>query len=150
MISLFTDTIRDVRGAGGADADRGLDGRQRRDPGADGHRAGAGDAQPRAPRTSARFIGREGLVGLINGVGFALLIGVLAGSSSRTPGSALVIATAMIGNMVVAGFAGVLIPIALEKLEGRPALASGTFVTTITDVFGFFAFLGLAGILLVR
>ena len=50
----------------------------------------------------------------------------------------------MIGNLIVAGFAGALIPIALEKLGVDPALASGTFVTTTTDVFGFFAFLGLA------
>ena len=55
----------------------------------------------------------------------------------------LVIAIAMIGNLVVAGFAGALIPIGLEKLKVDPALASGTFVTTTTDVFGFFAFLGL-------
>ena len=58
------------------------------------------------------------------------------------------IAVAMIGNMVVAGFAGALIPIGLERLGVDPALASGTFVTTITDVFGFFAFLGLAALLL--
>ena len=59
------------------------------------------------------------------------------------------IATAITGNMVVAGFAGVLIPLGLERLKVDPALASGTFVTTITDVFGFFAFLGLASIWLV-
>ena len=55
----------------------------------------------------------------------------------------------MIGNLVVAGFAGALIPIGLEKLGVHPALASGTFVTTTTDVFGFFAFLGLASLILV-
>ena len=60
-----------------------------------------------------------------------------------------VIAAAMIGNLAVAGFAGALIPIGLEKLGVDPALASGTFVTTTTDVFGFFAFLGLATLLLV-
>ena len=54
----------------------------------------------------------------------------------------------MIGNLVVAGFAGALIPIGLEKLGVDPALASGTFVTTTTDVFGFFAFLGLASVML--
>ena len=59
------------------------------------------------------------------------------------------IAIAMIGNLVVAGFAGALIPIGLEKLGVDPALASGTFVTTTTDVFGFFAFLGLASLWLV-
>ena len=95
-----------------------------------------------------RFIGREGLVGLINGVGFAALIGVLSGLYFGNATLGAVIATAMIGNMVVAAFAGVLIPIALDRLNLDPALASGTFVTTITDVFGFFAFLGLAGLML--
>ena len=95
-----------------------------------------------------RFIGREGLVGLINGVGFAALIGVLSGLYFADATLGWVIGAAMVGNMVVAAFAGVLIPIALERLDLDPALASGTFVTTITDVFGFFAFLGLAGLML--
>jgi magnesium transporter len=95
-----------------------------------------------------RFIGREGLVGLINGLGFAALIGVLSGLYFADATLGWVIGAAMIGNMVVAAFAGVLIPIALERLKLDPALASGTFVTTITDVFGFFAFLGLAGLML--
>lgn len=95
-----------------------------------------------------RVIGREGLVGLINGVGFALLIGVLSGLFYDDARLGVVIGTAMIGNMVVAAFAGVLVPIGLEKAGADPALASGTFVTTITDVFGFFAFLGLAAAML--
>jgi magnesium transporter len=95
-----------------------------------------------------RFIGREGLVGAINGVGFALLIGVLAGLYYANPLLGMVIAVATIGNMVVAALAGVLIPIGLEKLGVDPALASGTFVTTITDVFGFFAFLAPATVVL--
>ena len=56
----------------------------------------------------------------------------------------MVIAAAMFGNMVVAAFAGVLVPIGLEKVGIDPALASSIFVTTMTDCFGFFAFLGLA------
>jgi magnesium transporter len=91
-----------------------------------------------------RFVGREGLVGLINGVGFAVLIGLLSWAYFSDAKLGAVIATAMVGNMIVAAFAGVLVPLALEKLGADPALASGTFVTTITDVFGFFAFLGLA------
>ena len=79
VIGLFSDTIQRLRGAGDPDADRGVDGRQRRDPDADGGGAGAGDAQPDGRRTWRRFIGREGLVGLINGLGFAALIGVLSG-----------------------------------------------------------------------
>lgn len=96
----------------------------------------------------ARVIGREGVVGLLNGLGFALLIGVLAGSYFASPTIGVVIGMALVGNMVVAGFAGVLIPIGLEKLGVDPALASGTFVTTMTDVFGFFSFLGLATLML--
>ena len=95
-----------------------------------------------------RIIGREGLVGLINGLGFAVLIGVLSGLYYADVRLGLVIGIAMVGNMVVAAFAGVLIPIGLEKAGADPALASGTFVTTITDVFGFFAFLGLAAVML--
>jgi magnesium transporter len=99
-------------------------------------------------RNLGRFVGREGLVGLINGTGFAVMIGLASGLYFSDPTLGFVIAVAMVGNMVVAGFAGVLIPIALDRVGWDPALASGTFVTTITDVFGFFAFLGLAAVLL--
>ena len=54
----------------------------------------------------------------------------------------------MVINMVAAGLAGILIPIALDRAGADPALASGTFVTTVTDVVGFFSFLGLAGMVL--
>ncbi len=100
------------------------------------------------PANMGRFVGREGLVGLVNGLAFAVIIGVLSWLYFDDPVLGMVIAVAMIGNMVVAAFAGVLIPILLEKAKLDPALASGTFVTTITDVFGFFAFLGLAALLL--
>jgi magnesium transporter len=95
-----------------------------------------------------RFIRREVLVGLCNGICFALLIGLLSGFFFHDPRLGTVIAIAMIGNLVVAGFAGALVPIALEKLGADPAVASGTFVTTTTDVFGFFAFLGMASVML--
>jgi magnesium transporter len=54
----------------------------------------------------------------------------------------------MVVNLFIAGLAGILIPMALERAGADPALASGAFVTTVTDVVGFFAFLGLAGMLL--
>ncbi len=95
-----------------------------------------------------RIILREGLVGAMNGLGFALMIGVLSSVYFGDARLGIVIGVAMIGNMIVAAFAGVLIPIGLEKVGADPALASGTFVTTITDVFGFFSFLGLAALLL--
>jgi magnesium transporter len=59
-----------------------------------------------------------------------------------------VIGIAMVVNLVVAGLAGILVPLALDKAGVDPALASGAFVTTVTDVVGFFAFLGLAAVLL--
>lgn len=95
-----------------------------------------------------RVVGREAAVGLINGIGFAVVIGLAAGLlySSLLLGG--VIASAMVVNMLVAGLAGILIPIGLERIGADPALASGTFVTTVTDVVGFFAFLGLAAALL--
>lgn len=95
-----------------------------------------------------RVIGREGVVGLLNGFGFALVIGALSALFYQDPRLGLVIGIAMVGEMVAAAFAGVLIPIGLEKAGADPALASGTFVTTVTDVFGFFSFLGLATLML--
>ena len=96
-----------------------------------------------------RVIRREVLVGAVNGAIFALVMGVVCmlWFSSATLG--LVIASAMVINLVVAGFAGTVIPVALEKSGVDPALASGAFVTTVTDVVGFFAFLGLAALVLV-
>ena len=93
---------------------------------------------------SARIIVRETAVGFFNGVMFALVIGVLAGlwfSSAQIGG---VIGMAMVINMVAAGAAGILIPLALDRFNIDPALASGVFLTTVTDVVGFFAFLGIA------
>jgi magnesium transporter len=60
----------------------------------------------------------------------------------------VVIAAAMVINLLVAGLAGIAIPVVLDRYGIDPALASGTFVTTVTDVVGFFAFLGLASVIL--
>ncbi|MWD29552.1 magnesium transporter [Aquicoccus sp. SCR17] len=95
-----------------------------------------------------RVIGRECAVGLINGVIFAAVMGVVGVVWFGSPVLGYVIATAMVINLVVAGLAGTVIPIVLEKVGVDPALASGTFVTTVTDVVGFFAFLGLAAVVL--
>jgi len=91
-----------------------------------------------------RVIRREVLVGLINGVIFAVVMGVIGAIWFGTPMLGLVIAVAMVVNLVVAGLAGTGVPILLERFGIDPALASGAFVTTVTDVVGFFAFLGLA------
>lgn len=96
-----------------------------------------------------RVVAREAAVGLINGVIFAVImaaVGVIFFGSWLLGG---VLAAALVINLLVAALAGVLIPLGLEKLDLDPALAAGTFVTTMTDVIGFFAFLGLATWILV-
>jgi magnesium transporter len=95
-----------------------------------------------------RVIRREALVGLANGLIFALVIGIVGFLWFGSPVLGLVIAAAMVVNLVVAGLAGIAIPVALDRAGVDPALASGAFVTTVTDVVGFFAFLGLAALVL--
>ncbi|SMX37349.1 magnesium transporter [Octadecabacter ascidiaceicola] len=95
-----------------------------------------------------RVIRREVLVGLVNGMVFAIVMGLIGWVWFGQPMLGVVIALAMVINMVVAGLAGTGIPVVLEKMGVDPALASGAFVTTVTDVVGFFAFLGLAAVML--
>jgi magnesium transporter len=91
-----------------------------------------------------RVVIREGLVGLVNGIGFAVITGIAAVAWFRIPGLGVVIGLAIICNLVAGALGGILIPIVLEKMRADPAVASGTFVTTVTDVVGFFSFLGIA------
>ena len=93
---------------------------------------------------AGRVIRREMAVGFINGVVFAILIGTVAGLWFQSVEIGGIIAAAMIVNMFVAALAGILIPLLLDRLGADPAVASAVFVTSITDVVGFFAFLGLA------
>lgn len=95
-----------------------------------------------------RVIRREGVVGLVNGLVFAVVMAVVSLAWFGNLNIAWVIAVAMVINLLVAGLSGILVPAALERLGFDPALASGTFVTTVTDVVGFFAFLGLATLVL--
>ncbi|WP_195818474.1 magnesium transporter [Roseobacter sp. MH60115] len=95
-----------------------------------------------------RVIRREVLVGLINGLIFAVVMGVVGVIWFGSPALGYVIAVAMVINLVIAGLAGTVIPVVLERVGVDPALASGAFVTTVTDVVGFFAFLGLAALVL--
>ncbi|MEM1379169.1 MAG: magnesium transporter [Pseudomonadota bacterium] len=108
--------------------------------------------------TAVRTVGKETAVSLLNGVAFAVLMGAAAGiwydvmvgqPQSEALALALVLATAMVINMLCAGLAGILIPLGLEKAGQDPAISSAVFVTTVTDVVGFFAFLGLAAVFLV-
>jgi len=90
-----------------------------------------------------RQIGKELMVGGINGVVFAILMGSVAWLWFASPQLGVVIGLAMIANMLIAGVSGAAIPILLERVGIDPALASSVFLTTITDVVGFMVFLGL-------
>ncbi|MFH1797275.1 MAG: magnesium transporter [Pseudomonadota bacterium] len=93
---------------------------------------------------AARVIRREVMVGLLNGVIIAFIIGVVAGLWFQNPDLGGVIAAAMIINMLAAALGGILIPLLLDRLGADPAISSSIFTTMITDVIGFLAFLGLA------
>ncbi len=93
-----------------------------------------------------RVILREMLVGLLNGLAIALLVGIVAGIWFSNFELAVIIGAALVINMFVAGLAGVLIPMTLNRLNLDPAVSSGVFVSTVTDVVGFFSFLGLAAL----
>ena len=95
-----------------------------------------------------RVVRREAAVGLVNGAVFAVVMGLVGWVWFGAPMLGVVIAAAMVINMLVAGLAGIAIPVVLDRYGIDPALASGTFVTTVTDVVGFFAFLGLASVIL--
>ena len=97
---------------------------------------------------AGRVVRRELIAGLLNGLGLALTLGVAGWLIFGDPALGLVLALAMIVNQVVAALGGVLVPLTLVRLGWDPALASGTFVTTLTDVMGFFAFLGFATLVL--
>jgi len=100
------------------------------------------------PVNAARLVYRELGVGLLNGFVFAVITGFVGGVWFDDMALGSVLAAAMIVNLVVAAMAGILIPIGLNRVNIDPALASSVFVTTVTDVIGFFAFLGFATIFL--
>ena len=91
-----------------------------------------------------RVIKRELMVGLLNGLVFAVITGTGAYIWFEVPGLGIVIGLAMICNLVAAALGGILIPLTLHRFKLDPAVASSPFVTTITDVVGFFSFLGIA------
>ncbi len=93
---------------------------------------------------SWRAVGREIRVALLNGVSVALVIGVGVSLVFHNPALGAVIAAAMMTNIVIAGLAGVLVPLTLERAGADPAVASSVFVTMTTDSMGFLVFLGLA------
>jgi len=95
-----------------------------------------------------RFVGKELLVGLANGVMFAAVAGAVAWFWFDQPMIGVIIAAAMLINLVAAALSGALVPLGLEKVGIDPAVASSVVLTTVTDVIGFLAFLGLATLFL--
>jgi len=95
-----------------------------------------------------RVTRKEVIAGLVNGLGVAVTCGVGVFIWSRSPGLVLVICSSMVMAMVAAGFAGALIPIILTRLGQDPATSSSIVLTTVTDVAGFFSFLGIASLLM--
>jgi len=94
---------------------------------------------------AGRIIRREAWIGFTNGIFFAVLVALITYIWFGNGQLGVVIAVAMVINMVAAALAGILLPILLDRIGVDPAIASAVFVTTVTDVVGFFAFLGLAG-----
>ncbi|PLW77692.1 magnesium transporter [Cohaesibacter celericrescens] len=92
-----------------------------------------------------RVVSREVYVAVLNGFAFAIILGVVAWLWFSNYELGIVIGAALIVNLFFAGLAGILFPIGLQKVGIDPAIASSVFITTVTDVVGFFAFLGLAG-----
>ena len=102
-----------------------------------------------SPKTAIAFGMRELFVGVLNGVVFAVIAAVLSYIWFRQLDVSLILGFAMLINLVVAGVSGTLVPLLLLRTGVDPAVASSVFITTITDVIGFFVFLGLAALLLI-
>jgi magnesium transporter len=96
-----------------------------------------------------RLLNKELIVGLFNGLTWAVVLAVVAGFWFDSPALALVLGAAIVINLFVAALSGATIPLMLRKLGADPALAGSVLLTTVTDVIGFFAFLGLAALFLV-
>ena len=96
-----------------------------------------------SPANALRVLSKEVLVGVFNGFLFAMIVGTIAWVWSGSIGIGIVMAVAMAITMVIAGLAGAAIPLGLSRTRFDPAIASGVFLTTVTDIVAFLAFLGL-------
>ncbi len=90
-----------------------------------------------------KIVGKEFLIGILNGIIFAIITAVIVQFWFQELKLSLLIGISMVLNMIVAGLFGILVPVSLKKVNIDPALASSVFVTTITDVIGFLSFLGI-------
>jgi magnesium transporter len=97
---------------------------------------------------ATRIIKKEVAISLLNGFLFAIIMGIIASIWFDKAMLGIVIALSMIVNLFMAGFFGATIPLLLKKMEIDPAIGSTVILTTVTDVVGFFSFLGLATIIL--
>jgi magnesium transporter len=93
-----------------------------------------------------KIIGKEFFIGVLNGIIFAIITGLIVQFWFKQIELSIIIAASMVLNMIVAGLFGILIPITLKKMNVDPALASSVFVTTVTDVIGFLSFLGIGSL----
>jgi magnesium transporter len=100
-------------------------------------------------RNAARFIGKEVVVGSLNGIALALVVGGIAWIWFGEWRIGAIIGAAIVANLIAACFSGTVIPLSLNRMKVDPAVSSGVFLTTVTDVLGFFVFLGLAAIFLI-
>ena len=101
------------------------------------------------PSNAVKIVLKETFIGGINGIIFAIITSLVAMYWFQDGLLGFIIGLAMVLNLIIAGFAGTIIPLTLDRLSIDPALASGVILTTITDVFGFLSFLGLATIFLI-
>lgn len=95
-----------------------------------------------------RILSKETMVAFLNGSIFAVLVGFTAWFWFSSLQIGLIIALAMVVNIIVAAVAGMIVPVTLDRMKIDPAIASSVFVTTVTDIVGFVAFLGLATVVL--
>ena len=93
-----------------------------------------------------KIVGKEFLIGVLNGIIFAIITGIVVQLWFKEIDLSIIIAASMVLNMIVAGLFGILIPVTLKKMNIDPALASSVFVTTVTDVIGFLSFLGIGSL----
>ena len=100
------------------------------------------------PSNAFKIVLKETFIGGINGIIFAIITSLVSMYWFQDSLLGIIIGLAMVLNLIVAGFTGTIIPITLDRFKIDPALASGVILTTITDVFGFLSFLGLASIFL--
>ena len=101
------------------------------------------------PSNAVKIVLKETFIGGINGIIFAIITSLVAMYWFQDGLLGFIIGLAMVLNLIIAGFAGTIIPLTLDRLSIDPALASGVILTTITDVFGFLSFLGLATMFLI-